>query len=480
MITILSKRGISWDEAYNSGMSDASTRSGMTVNEQTALGIPALWCGLRTISEAVGSLPLITYRKTDQGRERAEDHPLYPVLHDEPNPEMTAPVFREGLMFCALLYGNAYAEIERDNGGRPVSLWPIHPNRVSVTHEKRGQRQYVITQDDGEITLNPENVLHVPGLQDGTGLGFSLLKQCRETLGYSLAVSSFGSSWFGNAARPSGVLTTAGQLADTSRENLRKSWEKLHSGPDRAGKVALLEEGLTFTPITGTNEQSQYTEVMTFLVGEVARLLNLSPAKLMDLAGTSQYGTLETLQTSFVQDTLRPWLVKFESEYNRKLIGMDERGTIYTEHLVDALLRGDRTARNASYATALQNGWMTVEEVRERENLPPLPKPEAPEAAAPGAAPAPDAPADQGAEQPVVADVASTALNGAQIASLLEILAQVTAGQMPLDSAVAVLKASFPTLSESTINDIIGPLKTFTPEAPAQETNGTTPDQQPV
>lgn len=373
------KRSITWDQLYNAGALAPQTRSGVTVNEATALGISSLWCGLRAISEAVGTLPLILYRKTpDGGRERAEDHPLYPVLHDTPNPEQTAPVFREGLMFSALLYGNAYAEVERDNGGRPVNLWPLNPNQVRVERGQGGRLLYIVRADQGEISLSPEDVIHVPGLQDGSGVGYSLLKTCRETLGYSIAASRFGASWFGNAARPSGALQTAGQLSDIARENLRRSWQQLHSGPDAVGTVAVLEEGLQFIPFTASNEQSQYAEVLAFMVGEIARLLNISPAKLHDLAGTSQYGTLETLQTDFVTTTLRPWLVKFEAEYARKLLTPDERRDHYPEHLVDALLRADTTARYNAYAVALVNKFMTVDEVRARENLPPLPPEPAP------------------------------------------------------------------------------------------------------
>ena len=353
------------------GITRAPTRSGVTVTEATALGISALRCGVQVITEAVGSLPLILYRKDDTGnRSRAVDHPLYSILHDEPNPDMTAPVFREAMMFSAILHGNAYAEIVRDNSGQPLELVPIDAGRVEGKYSSTGRLQYHV--DGGTDPLNAEDVIHVPGLQSGSGVGLSLLSLARETLGYSIAASQFGASWFGNAARPSGVLETAGQLSDPARANLAKSWATLHSGPDNAGKVAILEEGLKFQPFGSTNEQSQYTEVLTFLVGEVARLLNISPAKLHELQGTSQYGTLEAIQADFYATTLRPWLVKFESEYNRKLLFRHERGQLYCEHLVDAILRADQSTRFANYATAIQAGFMTVAEVRERENMPPM------------------------------------------------------------------------------------------------------------
>lgn len=476
MITVLNQRSITWDQLYNAGAIQSPTLSGVGVNELTALGIPALWCGLRAISEAVGSLPLITYRKTDQGRDRAEDHPLYALLHDAPNPEMTAPVFKEALMFCALLYGNAYAEVERDGGGRPVNLWPMHPNAVKVQREGRRLR-YLVRDDQGEISLNPEDVLHVPGLQDGTGVGYSLLQVARETLGYSIAVSRFGSAWFGNAARMSGALSTPGQLSDVARENLRRSWQQLHSGPENAGSVAVLEEGLTWQSFQATNDQSQFMEVTTFLVGEVARLLNISPAKLQDLAGTSQYGTLETLATDFVQTTLRPWLVKFEAEYNRKLLALEERGTIYVEHLVDSLLRADTTSRFQTYAVAIQNKWMTVDEVRQRENLPPLP-PE-PEAAP---EPEPVTPAPDVTALMAVADKVASKAYPPEAAKLMLQVSFPDADPAALD---ALVKAVTPPEEPAPAPEVPAPGAEPAPGAapapdPTQENNGNPPDQQPV
>ena len=425
------------------------TRTGISVTEQTAMGITALKCGVQVISEAVGSLPLILYHRGDNGhRSRADNHPLYPILRDSPNPETTAPVFRESLMFSALLHGNAYAEIVRDGAGRPVELWAIPPTQMRVDRDPQGQLRYVV---QGGQPLNPEDVIHVPGLQDGCGIGYSLLKVARETLGYTMAVTRFGSSWFANAARPSGVLETAGQLSDPGRANLAQSWKQLHSGPDNAGAIAVLEEGLQFKPIFATNEQSQYVEVMSHLVGEVARLLNISPAKLHDLKGTSQYGTYEAIEAAFMTTTVRPWLVKIEAEFNRKLLSEAERGQFYCEHLVDSFLRAEPANRYAIYATAISSGVMTAEEVRQRENMPPK---------------------VEDVLTPADGAVQDTALNGAQITSLLLVTDKVASGAYPAEAGIAIIQASFPSIDESLIRQFVSSLVKAPkpPEEPSGET----------
>lgn len=368
---LTSKRAVTYSQGLDTGLVTLPTFSGVSVNEQTALGVSAVWCAVKVISEQIGSLPLILYRAADQGAERAETHPLYRLFHDEPNPQMTRPVFWETFVSHCLLWGNGLAEIQRDGSGRPVALWLLHPQNVQpVANQDTGRLVYRV---GGTVDLDPADVLHVPGLSPDGTYGYSLLKLARNSLGFSIAAEQWGQSYFGNNARPAGTINHPGKLSSEARENMRRSWQALYGGPQNAGKVALMEEGAQFSPFSISNEAGQYDETRKFQVSEVARLFNISTARLHGMAGTSQYGTLDTLYTDFYMTTLRPWIEKIETEIERKCFGEDEKAEYEVEFLVDAILRGDTAGRYNAYAIALQNGWLTINEVRAKENLSPLP-----------------------------------------------------------------------------------------------------------
>lgn len=445
------KRSITWDQAARIGLVDTPTLAGVTVNDTTALGISALWCGIRVISQDIGSLEPILYREGPSGtRDIAADHPVYKLLAEEPNPEMTRPVFFETLQAHALL-GNAFAEIERNGAGEPVALWPIHPGNVQVGRDDAGRLSYKVTVQAGEVYLSPDDVLHVPGLSPDGSVGYKLLNIARETLGFAIGTTRFGASFMGNAARPSGMLQTQGQLNETARENLRRSWGQLHSGTDNTGKVAILEEGMTFTPFQLTNEQSQYTQILSFLIYEVARFLNCPPSKLHDLQKAT-WGNLETLNQDYLTTTLRPWLVKWEKEIERKLLNPDEREELYVEFDTTNLLRADIGTRYSAYATALSNKFLTVDEVRARENLPPL------------AAPTTDQ--DTMTTDTGEGAVQDTALNGAQITSLLLVTDKVALKQYPPEAAVKIIEAAFPAMDRGMIAEFVNSLSEFVPTTP--------------
>lgn len=346
--------------------------SGVSVSEHTALNLSAVWCATRVISEAVASLPLILYRRLGEGgKERATAHPLYVLLKDSPNPEMTSFVFREVLQSHLLLWGNAYAEIERDGSGRPIALWPIPPNRVQPGR-REGQLVYRVQTDNGQtVELRPENVLHIPGLGFDGLVGYSPISLARESLGLTAACERFGSSFFGNAAKPGGVLEYPGQLSDQARENLRKSFEYIHSGASNTGRTLILEEGMKFTGTTIPPEDGQFLQTRQFQILEIARWFNLPPHRLKDL-GRATWNNIESENISFIQDTLRPWLIKWEQEVSRKLLLPNERRTYFVEHLMDAYLRGDTESRFRVYVAGLNNGIFSINEVREMENKNPV------------------------------------------------------------------------------------------------------------
>jgi HK97 family phage portal protein len=360
------------------------TKSGQPVNESTALGLSALWCGLRTISQDLGCLDPAVYNEDDSGiRTKDKKHKLNRLFCD-PNPEMTGIVFRETLQFHALLWGNAFAEIVRDGAGNPVQLWPIHPQHCQVYRDSEsGTLTYRVTVAPTggppgslgqQIELQPSNILHVPGLSPDGSVGFRLLSIARETIGFGQAACAFGAGMFKNGVRPSGMLETPNQLSEQARNNLRDSYNQLHAGADNTGKLMLLEEGLKFTQSQYTNEQSQYIEILDRIVFEVARFLVIPPPKLMALEQAT-WNNITELNRAYLNDCLRPWLEKWEAEYDRKLLLPSERDAKYIEFDTSTLLRADEKTRYANYDLALAHQpWRTVDEVRAAENLPPMPK----------------------------------------------------------------------------------------------------------
>lgn len=348
--------------------------SGVPVTMARALGLSALWCGVKVISEAVGMMPLVLYRKGqgDRVRERADSHPLYPLFHDEPNAEHTRPVFFETLQSHCLLYGNGYAEIERNGDGTVAGLWPIHPTRVKPERNQAGEVVYRVRgpqQLGGDVVIPARDMIHVPGLGPDGSVGWQLLEIGRDTLGFALAAQLYGSSWFKNAARPGGVIEVPGALSDQARENLRKSWQQLHAGVDKVGMVAVLEEGSKFTPVFASNEQTQYKDLLPFLVYEVARLLNCPPSKIHSLEKAT-WGNLETLNQDFLTTTLQPWLTKWECELKRKCLTSAEKRTLYPEFLTDVIVRLNYQTRVDGLVKLSGGPVYTVNEVRKLENMP--------------------------------------------------------------------------------------------------------------
>lgn len=351
-----------------------SVTSGVSLNENSALTYSAVWAAVSLLAGDIASLPLILYKRLpDGGRERFTSHPLYRLLHDEPNPEMASMPFRECLTAHLLTWGNAYAEIERDAAGRPVALWPLTPDRVAPLRTPAGTLTYRVSNPTGTDTfLRPADVLHVPGLgYDGT-VGYSVVAKARESLGLGLAAERFGASFYGNGATFGGVLAHPGKLSDVALKHLRESIESRHQGVDKAHRFLMLEEGMSYTSLGIPPEDSQFLETRQFQVEEVARWFSVPPHKIGYLKYAT-YSNIEHQGIDYLTSSLRRWLVRWEQEINRKLIAASERRQQYVEHLTDAILRGDIQSRYAAYAIARQWGWMSVNDIRERENMNPLP-----------------------------------------------------------------------------------------------------------
>jgi HK97 family phage portal protein len=355
------------------------TTSGKAVTERSAMQMTAVYSCVRILAEAVAGLPLNLYRYTeDGGKEKAIDHPLYLLLHDEPNPEMSSFVFRETLMTHLLLWGNAYAQVIRNGKGEVVALYPLMPNKMTVDRDDRGQLYYTYQRSNDEavrskdqtVTLRPSDVLHIPGLGFDGLVGYSPIAMAKNAIGMAIACEEYGAKFFANGASPSGVLEHPGTLKDPQR--VRESWHSTFGGSANANKVAVLEEGMKYTPIGISPEQAQFLETRKFQVNEIARIFRVPPHMVGDLEKSS-FSNIEQQSLEFVKYTLDPWVTRWEQSIQRSLLTQDEKSRYFVKFNVEGLLRGDYQSRMNGYAIGRQNGWMSANDIRELENLDRIP-----------------------------------------------------------------------------------------------------------
>ncbi len=357
-----------------------NSTSGKRVNERSAMQMTAVYSCVRILSEAVAGLPLHFYKYTDSGsKEKAVEHPLYFLLHDEPNPEMTSFVFRETLMTHLLLWGNAYAQIIRNGKGEVMALYPLMPDRMTVDRDEKGRLyyEYNTSSDDAStmkgstVKLSPSDVLHIPGLGFDGLVGYSPIAMAKNAIGMAIACEEYGAKFFANGAQPSGVLEHPGTIKDPSR--VRESWQNTFGGSQNANKVAVLEEGMKYTPISISPEQAQFLETRKFQINEIARIFRVPPHMVGDLEKSS-FSNIEQQSLEFVKYTLDPWVSRWEQSMVRSLLTEEEKKQYFIKFNVDGLLRGDYQSRMNGYATARQNGWMSANDIRELENLDRIPE----------------------------------------------------------------------------------------------------------
>lgn len=370
------------DKAADAGYSFlfGRTTSGKPVNERTAMQTTAVYACVRILAEAIASLPLHVYEyQDDGGKKLVHDHPLYYLLHDEPNPEMTSFVFRETLMSHLLIWGNAYAQIIRDGAGRVLGLYPLLPDKMEVQRDDRGNIYYVYSRNSdenpmfkeyGNIKLKAEDVLHIPGLGFDGLIGYSPIAMAKNAVGMTLACEEYGASFFANGANPGGVLEHPGVLKDPSK--VRESWNSVYRGVNNAHKIAVLEEGMKYQQIGIPPEEAQFLETRKFQINEIARLYRIPPHMVGDL-DKSSFSNIEQQSLEFVKYTLDPWVIRWEQSLQRSLLLPGEKGKYFIKLNVDGLLRGDYQSRMNGYAVGRQNGWFSANDIREMENMNPIP-----------------------------------------------------------------------------------------------------------
>lgn len=359
--------------AYTFFMGGSS--AGKNVNERSAMQMTAVYACVRILSEAIAGLPLHMYRYKDEGgKEKAIDHTLYHLLHDEPNPEMTSFVFRETLMTHLLLWGNAYAQIIRNGKGEVIALYPLMPNRMEVNRDSNGMLYYVYqkssddapTLEGSSVILSPSEVLHVPGLGFDGLVGYSPIAMAKNAIGLSMAAEEYGAKFYANGAAPSGVLEHPGVLKDPAK--VRDSWNAAFGGSSNSHKVAVLEEGLKYTPISISPNEAQFLETRKFQIDEIARIFRVPPHMVGDLEKSS-FSNIEQQSLEFVKYTLDPWVVRWEQSLSRALLSETEKKSYFFKFNLEGLLRGDYQSRMQGYSIGIQNGFMCPNDVRELENL---------------------------------------------------------------------------------------------------------------
>ena len=350
-----------------------ASSSGRRVTERTAMQMTAVYSCVRILSETLASLPLHIFESSETNSRKATKHPLYKLLHDEPNPEMTSFIFRETLMTHLLLWGNAYAQIIRNGKGEVLALYPLMPDRMRVDRDEYGQLyyEYMLSDSDanakesGAVRLSTQDILHIPGLGFDGLVGYSPIAMAKNAIGMAIATEEYGAAFFANGATPSGILTHPGVIKNP--EAMRESWSKGFGGRN-SHKVAILEEGMNYTPISIAPNEAQFLETRKFQLNEIARIFRVPPHMVGDLEKLS-FSNIEQQSLEFVKYTLDPWVSRFEQAMTRRLLTDDEKKKYYIKFNVDGLMRGDYQSRMNGYATARQNGWMSANDIRALENL---------------------------------------------------------------------------------------------------------------
>jgi len=355
-----------------------ATLAGVSMDEERALTLSAVWNAVNIISGAVGFLPFLVFRKQGTARHRAPLNPVNRLLKERANPYVDALTFRETLQGWVLLWGNGYAEIERNGAGVPINLWPIPPDKVTAKiigdNADAGPRRVVYEVRDnggGRSEIPFEDMFHIKGLSPDALHGYSPVQVGRESLGIAKATENYGGVFFKNNATPPAVLTHPGKLGEPALEHLKESWKENHSGTENQHKLAILEEGMDIKTLGLPPEDAQFLESREFSVVEVARWFDIPPHMIKSMKQAT-FSNIEHQGLEFVTWTLMKWLRRWESETNLKLFGAVGRMTFFSEFITAALLRGDTKSRFDAYRVAINSGWMNRNEVRSLENLNPV------------------------------------------------------------------------------------------------------------
>jgi len=357
----------------STGPGSRSTVAGITVNDDRALQVSAVWSCARLITEAVGSLPLNLYSRTADGREPLDTtHWLYQLLRSSPNQYMTPLEFREAMTLQLVLWGNAYA-LKTYSGDRVVALLPLRPEAVTVHRGPEGLSYHYQTSA-GPVIYGQKSIFHIKGFGTDGVVGLSPLAYARQSLGISVAADTHAGSSFANGGRPGGVITFDKFLTPDQRADAKRLYEGISAGPNNANKLWTLEGGSKYESIDIPPDDLQMLETRSFQLAEIARFFRVPSHLINDSDKATSWGSgIEQLNIGFLQYTLAPYLKRWETTIADSIVAPGDKRSIVVEHQIEGLLRADSKSRAEFYSKMAQNGLMTRNEIRGKENLPPKP-----------------------------------------------------------------------------------------------------------
>ena len=453
--------------------------TGKTISPDNAMESPTVYACVRLISQTLARMPWQVLRQSENGLSNDVTHPVYSLLNGEANEDMTSFVFREAQISDCLLYGNSFGFISRNPAGTPVAIERLRPDLVYLMRDGQNQPFYKYwsgkadekaPEEIKQRTFRPYDILHIVGPSADGLLGEPAIHRMRDLIGMEMELQEWTSRFLAGNCRPAGVLSMPGRLSAEGANRLREAFNRVHSGAQGAGKIAILEEGLKFEAISTNAKDSDLDSMKKFVRQQIAAAFNVPSHRVGDNDGVS-YSSAEQANAVFVQSTLAGWAARLEQEVNRKLL---KRGDDVTTRIsFDDLLRGDMSTRFSAYAVAVTNGILTPNEIREREGLPAVDGGESirlplntstPTAAAPASLNVPtetEAQFEQSPSAVVPASgdasttLASEGLNGAQVAAILTILANFSTGLVTKDAAKALIVTAFPTLSQDAIATVL-------------------------
>ena len=369
---LFSEKRMNSSELFQLIAAGNATYAGPSVTEDNAMRSSAVYACIRIISESIAALPLVLYRQQGRNRNRATVHPLYPVLHDLANPELTAFEWRELAMAHTLLRGNSWSQKVMNQRGQTVELWPLNPVKMEGWTRQNGKLYWLYRNPDNELQpINAEMIHHIKGFGDGIMGHSPIMQAAKQAVGLSLAAEEYGARYYANGARPGLILRHPGKLSPAAAERLKVSFANEHQGLSNAHRTKVLEEGMDVTTIGIPNNEAQFLETRKFQVQEIARIYRVPPHMLADL-DRATFSNIEHQSLSFVIHTLMPWFVRHEQAIYRDLLLPGERSTYFAKYVAAGLLRGDTATRYQAYTTAISTGFMTRNEARELEDLNPL------------------------------------------------------------------------------------------------------------
>jgi HK97 family phage portal protein len=355
-------RAISFQTVWGAGADlDTLNPSGFVINQNTAFEVVAFWSAVSLISDTIATLPVDSFIRQDGNRRPYRPRPAWV---DQPDVDMTRQAHYQQVLVSLLVSGNSYTRVFRNSNGDVVNLVVLDPQTVTVKRSALGRKIFVVDSEDKSLTS--EDIIHITDLiQPGSLTGLSRVERLKEALGLSAAMQSFASRFFGTGATTQGIIEFPGNLTPDQAKNLRDGFDSAHRGFRRAHKTGVLSGGATYKQTTVPNDAAQFLESRRFSVEEIARAFNI-PLSMMGVPGTQSYASVEQNAIQFVTHTLRPYIEKLEWAYSR-LLPVEA----FLAFNTNGLLRGDFNSRISAYATGLQSGFMSVNDVRRLEDYSP-------------------------------------------------------------------------------------------------------------